>query len=273
MARQTSKSASVETAQISPTVRGSASVSTIARSSRAEADGRDRLLEVRRALVAGVFAPDGAVDTAPGVDAADAFDDQVGRAQVELDGLGRRRPLLDAVVALRPEEEAVDDLARLVDHAGHQVLGGERSLLHQDGAQPLARSHRVRTVYELLQADASAAQELLAQPVVGARRRGKDHLAVLHGDGLAHAGARERDLAAPALLVERQHQGRKVALRQAAFALHATGLLGLVLCIGAHHLTDSASIMRAHPPPGGPHDDEHVDPDASWDSDWASRPE
>ena len=220
IARQTSKSARVDAAQISPTERGWASVSTIARRSGSRLIWREGPLVIGRPRVTRVLAPDRAVDAAPGVDAPDPFRDEVGRAQVELDGFGRGRPLLQPVVPFRPQEQAVDDLAGLVDHARDEVLGRERALLHEDRAQPLARSHRVRRLDELLEAEAASAHEQLAQPVVGARGRREHHPPVLDRHRLADAGAGQRELPAPALLVEGLHEAGKIALRQAPFALH-----------------------------------------------------
>ena len=161
------------------------------------------------------------VDARPGVDAADALQDQVGRADVELDRFLRVTAQLEPVVSLRPLEGAVDDLLRVLDHALDEILGRERPLLDEHRPQPLARHHRLARVGELAQGDAPASEHQLAQPLVAARGRREDHPPVLHHDALAGPGRRERQDPCPATLVESLDQAREVLLGQAPLGLHA----------------------------------------------------
>ena len=144
----------------------------------------DRLVAVD-AVVPGLQRADRALDPAPAVDAADPLQDDVGRAQLEDDGLRGVRRLREVVQPLRPLERAVDDLLGVVHHDLDQLLRVEGALLHQHRAQALALADAAAGLDVLVEGDAAAAQEQLAQPVVLARRGREDQAAVLD----AHASS------------------------------------------------------------------------------------
>ena len=130
-----------------------------------QAHGLRDLGEGPHADVAGLDAAHAPFDAAPGLDAPDALDDRVGRAHVEGDGLGGRGPRLQPEPPLRPLEGAVDDLLRVLDHRGHELLGGEHAFFHEDRAQTLAGLHRLTRVHELPEAQAAGLPQRLPLPV------------------------------------------------------------------------------------------------------------
>src|SRR4029078_7547540 len=177
-------------------------------------------LEVGRPLVARLQPAAAAVDPGPGLDAAHALQDDVGGADLERDALVDLPALRDAVGALRPLEGAVDRVLRLLHDDLDQVRRREHPLLHQDGAQPLARHHGLAGVHVLAQGDAALAQQQLAHAVVGVGGGGEDEVAGLHDHAPAQAHVAQGQHSREATLVERLEQVRYVALGETTLLLH-----------------------------------------------------
>ena len=177
--RQTSKSLSTDSLQSASTSRPFGGGPR----ERRLVDVERELVEERLAAgdhgVARLQTAAAALHAAPGLDLPEAVEDQLRRADVQLDRLARRPARLQLVAAAAPLEREQRDVAGLLDDALHERLRFEDALLDQHRSQALAGPDRAPGVFELPQREETASQQPRPEAVVGVRGGGEDELAAL----------------------------------------------------------------------------------------------
>jgi hypothetical protein len=150
--------------------------------------------------------------------AVHGLQDHVAGGDLERRFLGLERDQrLEAVGAVRPGEDAVQDLAHLVRHPLFQPVPGQDRLLDQDLAQALLRALRLRRgLLELLARDEAVQHQHLAQPVFREVGAGMHDLAVAEEDAAVVAGTTEVEVARLAADVQVAEERRQCALGEGA---------------------------------------------------------
>ena len=110
----------------------------------------------------------------------------------------------------------IDDLLGLVDDRPHQLLRAQDAPLHEDGAEPLAGSHRGARVRELAQGDDGPPHEQRPQAVIGIGGSGEDELALPHRDRHLSVAAGEDHFSRPIPELELVDEVGQVLLGEAA---------------------------------------------------------